>query len=187
MPPPIPLSVLPKTGPNQLTLRLFITAVPIQDRMRHANNDCIFFQICKCIRIKIDFKTSLFIPAFLHLVQIFCAPVNLFLLLLLTLLGAIVWNYIGFDFFFAYDHFNFEVASDVELPRFFTLLLYLFFVFGLLTLIFGALLSKYIATGLLPLNFSSPEPTYLVVCSYHLSPTSLLLHLFLLLHYSLSP
>ena len=90
---------IPSTGPNQLTIWIFITSVSIQLRIRHANNDCIFFQICDWIPIWIDCKASLFIPVCLHLVKIPRAPFHLFLLILFILLGAIAQTYIGFACF----------------------------------------------------------------------------------------
>ena len=51
---------------------------------------------------------------------------------------------------FSFENSDFEVSSDVELPRFFTLPLRLFVIFGLPTLIFGAFLQKKLVMGLLP-------------------------------------
>ena len=51
---------------------------------------------------------------------------------------------------FAFDGFDFGIASDVDLTRFFTLTLYLFVFFGLTNLLVGTLLQNNLAMGFLP-------------------------------------
>ena len=63
---------------------------------------------------------------------------------------------------FDFDYFVFEVASDVELPCFFTPPLLLFVIFVLPTLLFVVFLSKKLSMGFMPTSAS----TFFFSCNF---------------------